>query len=102
MTLTVAECTRTSEQLNRNLTLAGLTHEQLSEDLGYSPKRLAAALAVEDADPVDVWELRDYLSFAVIDSGGLPEPFTVLTNASRRQAAIWFQLRDAPRHAFAV
>lgn len=101
MSLNSFERVQTSKELTLNLELAGLTHEQLASDLGYPAERLAAALAVDDADPVDVWELRDYLSQAVMDSGNRPVPFTVLTNASRRQAAIWFQLRAAPRHSFA-
>lgn len=100
MSLNSFEQATTSEQLKLNLALTGLSHGQLTADLGYSADRLAAALAVDSADPVDVWELRDYLTNAVIDSGNRPVPFTVLTNASRRQAAIWFQLRIAPRHAF--
>ena len=48
-------------------------------------------------DPADVWQLRDYLEQAVLDGGGQPDPFSVLSEDARSAARAWFDLRPAPR-----
>lgn len=97
MTLNSAERARTRDELAANLRLSGLTDAEMVAGLGYTADRLRTALEVaEDSDPVDVWELRDYLIAAVRENGHEPVAFTVLTDRSRRQAQRWFALRDVP------
>ena len=99
--LNAEECRRTSDELTRNLSVSGLTPAEVAADLEYSPRRLASTLAVDGpSDPVDVWQLRDYLEQAVRDAGQTPVPFTVLTERSRSSAVSWFHLRSAPHHDF--
>ncbi|MEU6841658.1 DUF2316 family protein [Streptomyces sp. NPDC046716] len=100
MSLNAEERRRTGEELRGNLALTGLAERQVAADLEWTPGRLANALDVADADPVDVWQLRDYLAQAVRDAGRDPVPFTVLTDRSRTMARAWFGLRAAPRHDF--
>ena len=97
MSLNAAERRRTSEELHQNLALSGLTEQAVADELGYSLTRLRAALAVEDADPVDVWQLRDQLERAVLDAGAVPVVYSVLTEDARGAARMWFRLRPAPR-----
>lgn len=101
MSLNTAERLRTSAELRSNLALSGLTADEAAADLGFEPGRLRGVLDVEPgADPVDVWQLRDYLEHAVRDAGGEPTPYSVLTARSRVMARAWFPLREAPRHDF--
>ena len=100
MSLDAQEIAVTRDELAANLALSGLTRAEVAADLRLSPARLDSTVAVDDADPADVWLLRDYLEQAVRDAGRSPVPFTVLTPRSRRLARAWFTLRDAPRHAF--
>jgi len=103
MTLNDAESRRTSGELTTNLGLSGLTTSEVAGDLCFTLERLQSALAVADgADPVDVWELRDYLEQAARDAGRQPAGYTVLTDRSRHLARTWFRLRKAPRHVFAT
>ncbi|MEU3733861.1 DUF2316 family protein [Streptomyces sp. NPDC033538] len=102
MTLNAAERHRTSEEFAQNLALTGLAPHDVAADLAFTPERLRHTLDVDAAsDPVDVWQLRDYLQQAVLDAGGTPVPYTVLNDRSRLKARLWFRLRSAPRHVFA-
>ncbi|MEV1019486.1 DUF2316 family protein [Streptomyces sp. NPDC050264] len=99
MTLNPAERHRTSEELLDNLARSGLELHDVAADLGRTRERLRGTLDVDPAsDPGDVWQLRDYLRQAVLDAGGAPTPYTVLTDRSRGMARVWFRLRKAPRH----
>ncbi|QKW25857.1 DUF2316 family protein [Streptomyces seoulensis] len=101
MSLNDAERRRTSQELKANLAASGLSAREAAEDLGFAPERLRSALDVgPSGDPVDVWELRDYLDQAVRDTGRAPVPWTVLTEPARHLAREWFPLREAPRHTF--
>ncbi|MFB7085728.1 DUF2316 family protein [Streptomyces sp. NPDC056296] len=103
MTLNDTERHRTSDELKSNLDLSGLTMAEVAADLHFTPQRLRSTLDTDLAcDPVDVWQLRDYLDQAVRDTGGRPAPYTVLTRGSRLKARMWFSLRKAPRHDFAA
>lgn len=103
MSLNAEEQHRTSAELAANLELSGLTARQVATDLGFTLERLADTLDVDGpGDPVDVWQLRDYLVQAVTDAGREPVAFTVLTESSRALARNWFRLRAAPRHDFAA
>ncbi|GAA2972881.1 DUF2316 family protein [Streptomyces enissocaesilis] len=103
MTLNDAERRQTSDELQTNFALSGLTTAEVAADLHFTPQRLHSALEADPTcDPVDVWQLRDYLIQAVRDAGHQPAPFTVLTQRSRLKARVWFSLRKAPRHDFAA
>ncbi|MCM2415947.1 DUF2316 family protein [Streptomyces sp. RKAG290] len=99
MSLNTAERLRTSAELKNNLALSGLTLHEVAEDLRFTPERLQSTLeAGTTADPVDVWQLRDYLDQALRDAGGQPASCSALTGRARLKARMWFSLRDAPRH----
>ncbi len=101
MSLNAEETRRTSEELKANLSRSGLSAREAAADLGFTTERLRSTLDIDEAsDPVDVWQLRDYLAQAVLDAGREPVPFTVLTGRSRLRARLWFRLRPAPRHTF--
>ncbi len=68
MSLNDDELTRTVRELQANLALSGLTKSEVGVDLHVTPDRLDAVLsATQPSDPVDVWQLRDYLEQAVTD-----------------------------------
>jgi hypothetical protein len=99
MSLNSEEQRRTSAELRQNLEFSGLSAADAASDLDFTAARLESTLALDYAsDPVDVWQLRDYLEQAVRDAGHTPIAFTVLTESSRLSARGWFRLREAPRH----
>jgi hypothetical protein len=101
MSLNPDQLRRTREELRANLERTGLAEAEVLSDLQWTPERLDAALrSTGSSDPVDVWQLRDYLEMAVRDAGGTPVPFSTLTSANRIRARLWFRLRRAPRHDF--
>jgi hypothetical protein len=100
MSLNRIEVETTRRELQANFALSELSAAEVCADLTWSHTEFAAALSVE-ADPVDVWLLRDYLEQAVTDHGLDPAPFTVLTEQSRTRAVLWFDLQRAPHHLFA-
>ncbi|WP_371484021.1 DUF2316 family protein [Kitasatospora sp. NBC_00315] len=101
MTLNDTERRRTSRELKADLALSGLTPQEAAADLGFTAQRLLFTLDVSPgADPVDVWQLHDYLVRAAQDAGRSPAPATVLTEPARLLARRWFRLREAPRHDF--
>ena len=103
MSLNTEELARTRCELRANLALTALTTAQVAADLDWPASRLHTALhSTRPSDPVDVWQLRDYLDRAVRDSGRVPVPFTILTSRNRGMARMWFNLRKAPRHDFAT
>ncbi|ROS75390.1 DUF2316 family protein [Cellulomonas sp. PhB143] len=103
MSLTTQELARTRSELRANFELTGLTAAEVAADLGYTPERLDATLGTTGpSDPVDVWELRDYLEQTVRDAGRTPVPFSTLTRGNKLRARMWFPLRRAPRHVFAA
>ncbi|MDQ2745133.1 MAG: DUF2316 family protein [Chloroflexota bacterium] len=101
MTLNVNELAQTRTELLANLELTGLATSAVAADLHFTSDRLDSTLHCrDDCDPVDVWQLRDYLERTVRDTGQTPVPFTVLSARSRMLARMWFRLRKAPRHAY--
>lgn len=101
MSLTSRQQRQTASELRTHLDAIGLSEEVVSSDLGFTSERLVRTLSVTNSgDPGDVWLLRDYLVQAAADKGVVVAPFTILTDASRRQAAAWFNLRSTPRHHF--
>ncbi|MFT4211921.1 MAG: DUF2316 family protein [Microbacterium sp.] len=97
MSLNARERERTRAELQRAFELVGRDADAVAADLDVTPDRLRRTVAVDDADPADVWLLRDYLVQAAADLDRGPVVFTVLTDAARAQADAWFDLRRAPR-----
>lgn len=103
MSLNAEERQRTSRELQHTATTAGLTSEQIAHQLGWSAARTESTLAVDSAShPVDVWELRDFLEETATGLGAEGVPFTVLTEAARRRARLWFALRRPPKYTPAI
>ena len=101
MSLNDAERRRTADELQQALQHCGLSADVVATDLGFSRERLTGVLNLNgEQNPVDVWQLRDYLQQAALDQGLTPTRFSVLTESARRAARQWFQLRAAPRHEF--
>jgi len=94
MALNKRERAATSAELHANLELSGLSENDLQLRLGITDDQLEAALGVTGADPIDVWLVRDYLERIIVDRGGKPVPFTVLTPSARVAAEKWFALYD--------
>lgn len=93
MTLDEDQKEGTRRELRRNLELAGSTLDALAVELAWSRSRLENTLTISpEADPVDVWILRDALEVAVRSRGEVPERYTVLTEGVRAQAERWFGL----------
>ncbi len=99
MSLNAEERQRTSRELQHTATAISLTGEQIAHQLEWSVARTESTLAVDSAsNPVDVWELRDFLEETATGLGAETVPFTVLTEAARRRAHVWFALRHPPRY----
>ena len=98
MSLNNSEQHRTSAELTANLELSGLDLAEVQADLDFTPIRLQSTLAFDNAQPADVWLLRDYLDQVIIDRGRMPLPYTTLTEQARVNANRWFSLQVAPRH----
>lgn len=96
--LNAEEQATTSSELRQYLLVSELTNDQVADDLGFDPARLARTLDVVEADPSDVWLVRDYLVQVLADQDRPQPGFTVLTDQARDKAAGWFELREAPRH----
>jgi hypothetical protein len=97
MSLTEAQREGTRRELRHNLELCELAPAAIAVELAFTGERLAATLEVTpEADPVDVWMLRDFLEDAVRRAGGRPEHYTVLTETSRADAERWFGLPRRP------
>ena len=96
MSLDAAQRARTADEFAAALARSGLTREGLRAGTGLDRERFDAALEVRggDADPRDVWLVRDALETAVRDANGEPVPFSVLTEEMRSAAAGWFGVRD--------
>lgn len=89
------------DEFAANLRRSGLRVDEVEHDLGFTSRRLRAALRLKmPTTGADIWLVRDYLEQAVLDSGGDPVEYTVLTESSRALARNWFTLVPAPRHAF--
>jgi hypothetical protein len=94
MSLNREEIRRTSAELHANLELSGLTVAQLADQLGLSEDEAQQTLDVtRRSSPATVWLVRDHLEAAVTARGGVPHPYTVLTENMRSAADRWFGLR---------
>lgn len=82
-------------ELQANLELSGLSSSEVAAALEFTPNQLEEALS-SSGNPVDVWQLRDYLEAAVRSTGREPVPFTILTESARASARGWFDLREPP------
>ncbi len=94
MSLTTAQRHRTAEELHANLALAGVTESHLRAGTDLDEHEFREALRVSTrARPEHVWLIRDRLVVLVHAAGHQPVPFTVLTEAMRAPASVWFPLR---------
>lgn len=97
MSLDHAQQERVREELAAQFALAELTEQEAAADLAWTAARLRRTMRLEaGADPVDVWQLRDYIR-AVAKAAGRSPRFTILTDRNRLRASLWFRLRRAPR-----
>jgi len=85
----------TSRELRANLALSGYDASRLYRLTGWCVQRIECTLAVDAADPADVWRLRDLLDEVVRGAGHEPVPYTVLTPSVRRAAAGWFGIAES-------
>lgn len=98
MSLNSVQRLTTSAELRAHLDATGIPDAEVAAALGWTVRRLETAVEVgADCDPVDVWELRDFLS-ATLRRQGHPGAvsFTVLTDEARTSAQRWFALREPP------
>lgn len=97
MALDAAQQDQVREELESQFILAGLTEQEAVADLEWTVARLRRTMRLSaGADPVDVWQLRDYIR-AAANAAGTSTRFTILTDANRLRASFWFRLRRAPR-----
>lgn len=92
MSLTPAQRAQTAAELARNASLSGLGLEQIAHQCDWSISRTSEALAVDGANPADVWRVRDLLESAVRASGQQPVAYSVLTESMRSAARGWFRI----------
>lgn len=96
MALDGAQQHRVRVELQSHFQLVGLTELEAASDLGGTVTRLQRTLQLTPgAEPVDVWQLRDYIVKACSDARVRPR-FSVLTATNRLRARLWFQLKPAP------
>jgi hypothetical protein len=94
MSLNTEQRHRTAEELRANLVLAGVTEAHLRADTDLDDHEFREAMHVSTRSrPEHVWLVRDRLEVLVHAAGKQPVPFTVLTEATRAPAAVWFPLR---------
>lgn len=97
MALNAAQQDQVRRELESQFALAGLTEQEAAADLEWTVARLRRTVQLNaGADPVDVWQLRDYIRAAAKGAGRSPR-FTILTDGNRLRASFWFRLRRAPR-----
>lgn len=94
MSLSSQQRAITRTELQTNLELSGLSRTELEQKLGLDAHRVSDALQVADAEPADVWLLRDYLERVIQARGGIPHPYSYLTAEMRAAAERWFPLRN--------
>lgn len=93
MSLNEAQRRDPATELSENLSRSGLTESRASNQAQLDSQRFRAALNVSpDADPVDVWRVRDFLDQAVRDNGQQPVTYLVLTEEARQAARRWFNI----------
>lgn len=90
MSLTAAQRQQTAAELQANFELSGLSTADLRALTGWTQERVVATLTITQADPADVWRLRDLLDAEVRAAGRTPLAFSVLTEQARASAEAWF------------
>lgn len=97
MSLDSAQRARTAAELRQHLEVSGLRVADVASWLGWAPADVESVLAMDGrTSPVDVWLLRDVLDTAVANSGRDAGGWTVMTDAARQQAQVWFRLKTPP------
>lgn len=88
MSLNRAQEKQTSEDLQKNYQISGLTPADIQRDLGLDFGQLEETLDMgPEADPTTVWRLRDYMEEKIIEQGKEPFPYSVL------KVNRWFQYK---------
>ncbi|QNE35269.1 DUF2316 family protein [Leifsonia shinshuensis] len=93
---------RTRGELATAYERAGWPVSRLASALNVGEDRVLAALAVDGAQPADVWLVRDALDAVLRSRGEEPGTWTELPESARASAEGWFGLRDAGEVARAV
>ena len=97
MSLNADERRTTSEELRANLLLSDLSETEVLDTLDLTPSQLERILDVSpEADPADVWLVRDFILQTLEGQSREPRPFTVLTEQARTDAQRWFGLHEVP------
>ncbi len=72
MSLNDAERRHTAAELRQALDRSGLGLDEVAADLSMTRDRVTRVLNVAGAEPVHVWQLRDYLQQAIATRGSRP------------------------------
>lgn len=94
MSLDQRQTAATRDELAINLARSGQTVGGIAGVTRLGRSRVQAALAVDGAQPQDVWLVRDYLHRVICLASGTPHPYSTLTGQARAAAQAWFPLRD--------
>ena len=94
MSLNEQQRAATRDELGSNLALSGQSVADVAAALGLSSASVQSALDVADAQPQDVWLVRDYLNTVIRSNGATPLPYSSLTESMRAAAQRWFSLAN--------
>lgn len=101
MTLSQKQIDTTAAEHRAHIHALGVTPAQVCNDLGWEDRRLADVLVGKaETDPVDSWELRDYLVATARNIGADVAAYSNLTDENRLRAQQWFDLLQPLRHSF--
>ena len=87
MSLTPQQEEDTRHELRANFEKAGVTIEQIAEDLGTSETYIVQLFRLEPKKLEDTWILKNYLIEKVKEAGETPTAFTALGGNYKH---IWF------------
>ncbi len=88
MSLNRMQKKQTSEELKKNYQISGLTPVEIQHGLGLDFRMIEETLKMSpNADPTNVWRLRDYMEEKIIEQGKKPFPYSVL------KVNRWFQYK---------
>ena len=87
MSLTKKQEDDTRRELRANYDKAGVSIQQIAEDLGTSQEYIVQLLRLKPRKLEDTWILKNYLIEKVKEAGKTPTPFTALGGDYH---VIWF------------
>ncbi len=76
-----------AKELQENYKILGYSIEKILHDLCFAEEQLQRTLRVKNANPSDVWKLRDYLLDKLKAEGKTAYPFSALADPSANK---WF------------